>query len=63
MLFLIILHIFIYTTMQPEQTTSFLEVAENSEFPIENIPFGAVFLKQNTQQRFLATRIGIKMFM
>jgi hypothetical protein len=49
--------------MEPEQLTSFLEIPESSEFPLENIPFGAVFLKQQPAHRFLATRIGKYPFM
>lgn len=38
---------------------SFLEVSENSEFPLENIPFG-VFSRTNLpQDKRPATRIGL----
>lgn len=58
MLVVLILHILVYTTMQPEQLNSFLTVSPDSEFPLENIPFGAVFSKQQPAQKYLATRIG-----
>ena len=40
------------------QLTSFLSVAEDSDFPLENIPFGVVSTRSNPDDRFAATRIG-----
>ncbi len=44
--------------MQAETATSFLVGVDNSEFPLENIPFGVVSTKQNPASKFTATRIG-----
>lgn len=52
-------HILITYSMQAESLTSFLPVPEDSDFPLENIPFGVVSLKNNPTDKFTATRIGI----
>jgi hypothetical protein len=45
------------------QLISFLNVAEDSDFPLENIPFGVVSASSNPNDRFPATRIGNTSFM
>ena len=44
--------------MQAETLTSFLPGADDSEFPLENIPFGIASRKQTPNDKFAATRIG-----
>ena len=39
------LHILLFSPMQAEGLTSFVEVSNDSEFPLENIPFGALLPK------------------
>lgn len=56
---IIIHHILAAQTMEVETLTSFLEGADQSEFPLENIPFGIVSSKQHPELKFPATRIGI----
>lgn len=58
----IIHHILAAQAMEVETLTSFLEGADQSEFPLENIPFGIVSSKQHPDQKFAATRIGITRF-
>lgn len=55
---IIIHHILAAQAMQAEALTSFLEGVDNSEFPLENIPFGIVSNKQHPQHKFPATRLG-----
>ncbi len=50
--------IFILLTNMQVQHKSFLGVPEDSDFPLENIPFGVVSTKSNPNDRFPATRIG-----
>lgn len=45
--------------MEVEALQSFLEVAPESEFPLENIPFGVGSLKTSPHDKRPATRIGI----
>ena len=44
--------------MQAE-LSSFLEVHENSEFPLENVPFGVYSRKNLPEDKRPATRIGL----
>lgn len=44
--------------MQAETLTSFISGADDSEFPLENIPFGIASTKQTPGEKFAATRIG-----
>jgi hypothetical protein len=55
---IIIHHILAAQPMEVETLTSFLEGADQSEFPLENIPFGIVSSKQHPELKFSATRIG-----
>ena len=55
---IIIHHIFLGQAMQAETLTSFITGADNSEFPLENIPFGIASTKQTPNEKFAATRIG-----
>jgi hypothetical protein len=56
---LIFHHIFLVQTMQAENLTSFLSGVDDSEFPLENIPFGIAARRQTPNDKFAATRIGI----
>ena len=49
--------------MLTEIKDSFLVVPEDSGFPLENIPFGGVYLLSNPGHCYLATRIGKHNFM
>ena len=49
--------------MQPEPLVSFIPVSENSEFPLENIPFGVFSPKDRPDYQRPATRIGINFIM
>ena len=55
----IIYHIFLTTTMQAEHLVSFIPGADDSQFPLENIPFGVASRKNCPNEKFAATRIGI----
>ncbi len=54
----IIHHIFTALAMQAETLSSFLTGTDDSEFPLENVPFGVASHKQNHNNKFTATRIG-----
>ena len=58
LIFKIAVHILLSPMMQAEGLNSFLDVSPDSEFPLENIPFGAASLKDSPQNIFLATRVG-----
>lgn len=44
--------------MEPQSLKSFLDISQDSEFPLENIPFGVYSRKGHPHKR-PATRIGI----
>lgn len=48
--------------MEVEALSSFLEVSPDSEFPLENIPFGVYSHKDTPNDKRPATRIGIYIF-
>lgn len=56
--YLLILHILFITVMEVEKTNSFFAIPKDTDFPLENIPFGVASHKTTQKVKYCATRIG-----